>query len=116
MTGTLQLMVKKYSKVFVVVDALDECSESTGARYGLLEVLKILPETVHLLVTSRPIASIGAELDPCVCLQIAAKDKDLSVYIHSQIQAERRLRAHVVADATLKDAIVSAITEKAQGM
>jgi hypothetical protein len=39
---TLRLMVSSYSKVYVVVDALDECLEHNGSRSQLLATLRDL--------------------------------------------------------------------------
>src|SRR5271170_1934572 len=53
--------IRTRSKVFIVVDALDECREDDATRALLLEVLRSLPRQVNLMVTSRNLSSIGRD-------------------------------------------------------
>jgi len=55
----LQAHIQRFSRVFIVVDALDECSENDGVRDSFLAQLRYLLPNIRLLVTSRDIASLG---------------------------------------------------------
>lgn len=112
----LKSVIESYSRVFLIVDALDECSESTGARYALLEALKILPKWVYLLATSRAVSTIGTDLEPCDHLNIVASNHDIQLYLEGQLQTQRKLRKHILADPTIKDAIITSVIGRAQGM
>jgi hypothetical protein len=68
-TGALNSEIQTYSKVFLIVDALDECREDDGTREKLLKVLRSLDGNVNLMVTSRdlpPIARSFEERNNCV--------------------------------------------------
>jgi hypothetical protein len=98
------------SKVFVIVDALDECPES-GTRESLLKELRALALTVRLLVTSRDIPSIAQHFHDTKRLDISADDQDVQGYIWGRIaQATRR------PVKELQERVVTKISEKARGM
>jgi hypothetical protein len=112
----LYLEIGYFSKVFIVIDALDECSEETGARMQLLaEVRKLLPK-IRLLVTSRPISNIEHEFKDAACLEIRASDEDVIQYLKSRIKGQLPLATYARTDPALRDTILNAIVEKARGM
>jgi hypothetical protein len=109
-TDILISEIRTYSKVFVVVDALDECREDDTTRAMLLDVLLSLPGQVNLLVTSRDLPSIGRDFEGTKRLHIRAKDDDIKIYIEGRIAlGPRHLKK-------LQDVIVSRIVENAKGM
>ena len=110
----LQSAAGRFSKVFVVVDALDECSDSTRAE--LCTSLRSLAGIVNLLVTSRDLASIAQDFHGTKRLDIRASDHDVRKYIEGRIPFSPFLKIHVDKDATLQDDIVKAITENVDGM
>ena len=111
---TLQSEAQRYSKVFVVVDALDESSEVDGTRANLLNTLRSLG--VSLLVTSRDLDSITRDFHGTKRLDIKASEQDLRTYIESQIALKPRLATHVKNDPTLREKIGTKIIEKVEGM
>src|SRR3984957_19838431 len=58
LTEVLISEIRTYSKVFIIIDALDECREDDATRAMLLRTLRSLPEQVNLMVTSRNLPSI----------------------------------------------------------
>lgn len=100
--------------MFVVLDALDECSDST--REELLPVLKSLASNINLLVTSRELASIAREFQQNKQLNIRANDQDVRMYIEGRIPRVRFLKIHVNHDSALQEDIVKAITGNVDGM
>jgi len=116
LTQALHLEIARHRRVFVVVDALDECTEESSTRADLLDELKSLPKNVNLLVTSRKISAIMNEFEGAERLEVYASDKDTKKYIVGRIHHEPRLARHVKADPGLQRAIVNGIISKAHGM
>jgi len=109
-TDILISEIRTYSKVFIVVDALDECREDDTTRAMLLDVLRSLPGQVNLIVTSRNLPSIARDFEGAKRLHIRAKDDDIKIYIEARIAlGPRHLRK-------LQDVIVNRIVENAKGM
>ena len=110
----LKSEIETFSKMFVVVDALDECPE--GRRANLVDMLLSLPETVKLMVTSRPLSTIEAGLEGMTRLDIRADDSDVRLYVEGRIPHEKRLARHVRKDPTLSETLVGTIVNSARGM
>jgi hypothetical protein len=110
----LQSAMGTFSKVFIVVDALDECSDRTRAE--LLLALRSLGSTVSLLVTSRNLTSIAQDFQRAKHLDIQASDQDVRNYIEGRMPLEPSLQIHVHNDPTLREEIVESITKNVQGM
>ena len=108
--------IKHFSKMYIVIDALDECPESDRTRDVLLSEILNLPSNAYLLVTSRPNNSIENILREAECLEISAHDDDVRRHVVARVAMETLLNKCVTADPSLKDTIVSKITERAQGM
>ncbi|KAI9810381.1 MAG: hypothetical protein M1827_006267 [Pycnora praestabilis] len=88
----LQSTASTFSKIFIVIDALDESSEVI--RNDLIIKINKLQQSLHLL----------------------ASDADIRAYIHTQIDRRDRLKRFVQADPSLQEKIVTSIASKAQGM
>ena len=110
LTGVLISEIQTYSKVFIVVDALDECREDDATRAMLLEVLRSLPGQVNLMVTSRDLPSIARDFNGAKRLHIRAKDDDIKIYIEGRIAlGPRHLKR-------LQYVIVNRLVENVKGM
>ena len=103
-----------FSKVFVVIDALDETSEREDIRRLVLSELQTLP--VNLLVTSRYEKSIEQRFGKAERLDIWATAADVQTYVKARIPSEHLLARHIQADPTLEETIVNKIVEKSQGV
>jgi hypothetical protein len=114
--GALESEIGAFSKVFIVVDALDECTEDDNRRATLLGALLYLPETVKLLVTSRPLPTIETDLKGIARLDIRAKNKDVQMYVKGRIPREKRLARHIGKDPNLGKILVETIVNSAKGM
>jgi hypothetical protein len=110
-TDALTAEIKNYSKVFIVVDALDECVEDSGARDNLIRILRSLSGIVNLMVTSRNFPSIARYFQGTKRLEIRANDEDMRRYIEGRIARARR--QHLYA---LQENIVNKVVEGAKGM
>ena len=104
----------RYSSFFVVIDALDECSETSRSTLGP-SLHSILP-SAQFFYTSRRLDSIERMFEGYPCLEIRASDSDVRRYISDRILHESRLARHIEADSSLKDAISDVIVRKSDGM
>jgi hypothetical protein len=114
-------------RVFIILDALDECPDSSGIPSPRSEVLQLVNELVdlhlhglYICATSRPEADIRAVLQPLAFLSVSLHDEsgqkaDIVDYIRSVVNssssaAMRRWRAE---DRNL---VIETLTERADGM
>nr|GAT58832.1 NACHT and ankyrin domain protein [Mycena chlorophos] len=100
------------SKVYIVLDALDEYSVEDKDQ--LIDMIIDIGTNVHLLVTSRPGLSPPEHITSSA-LKIHPPDQDIETYILTQINGHRRLRKFA-QDQNLRNDIVQTITSKADGM
>jgi hypothetical protein len=103
-------------RAFIIVGALDECDETSGARRDLISQLLRLPPSTYMMVTSRGVPSIKHELNRFSRLEIHASDADVRTYLEGRIEREGRLKRHVQADLTLRNTILDTIVKKVRGM
>jgi hypothetical protein len=111
LTIALEWEIGTYHKTFIIVDALDECSEDNGTRANLLQSLRSLHGTVNLMVTSRDLLSIARQFTETKRLDIVADDQDVRRYILSRIASMPR--QHLIV---LQDTIVNTIVANVGGM
>ena len=110
--------------IYIIVDALDECPNSSGtpsARGKVLEQIKELvglglPD-VHLCVASRPEIDIQKVLESLNTLQISlhhetGQEADINAYIKSVVKSNN------VLDWTEEDEnlVINTLSQKANGM
>ena len=110
----LQCQCKKLAELFIVVDALYECSEDV--RSTLIDKLRSLQPRINLLVTSRVIASIGEQFQEDYLLRITALDRDIEAYINYRISQAPRLLKYVGRDPGLEAHIGQMVVQKVQNM
>ena len=81
-----------YSKVFIVVDALDECQVSEGSRSRLLSEIFTFQQkcNVNILATSRFIPEIIGKFKGHTWLEIRAHDEDVRAYLEGRISRSGR--------------------------
>jgi hypothetical protein len=104
------------SRAFIIVDALDECDEASGARHNFINQLLELPSNTSLMITSREVRSIELRLNRFRHVEIRASDADIRTYLDRRIEREGRLKGHVQADPNLRETIFDSIVKKAEGM
>lgn len=84
------------TKLFVIVDALDECCDFNN---GFLDALKALPESgidIRVLISSRPDDQIGSALSEVCYLEIEVNKKtnhaDILAYVDESLKSMQRFR------------------------
>lgn len=112
----LQLEIRRLSKVFILIDALDECSESNSTRDSFVAEIRNLQPITHLLVTSRHISTIEREFEKAARVEIHATDEDIRKYVESRIKGDRQLIRQIQKDPALQGTIINTIIEKTKGM
>jgi hypothetical protein len=100
--------------VFLVIDALDECDAQT--RKELCAQLQNLPESTHLMITSRYNPELEDQITPSARLEIRANGRDIEIYLEDQIEQIPRLNRHTKTDPELLGLIKRTIRDNAQGM
>ncbi|KAJ6591131.1 ankyrin repeat-containing domain protein [Mycena vulgaris] len=110
----LRSAVAEYSKVYLIVDALDEYPEDL--RDILLDNLGKMGPNVNLMLTSRPHITIDASFPIAHVFEIRATHDDIRLYVQSRILKSSRLTKHVKARPELRDEIENMIVDSVDGM
>jgi hypothetical protein len=110
---------------YIILDALDECSDSAGVSSAREEVLSLVNELVdlrlpnlHICAMSRPEVDIRTILEPLTPLRISLHDqpgqkKDIADYIDSAVHSDIKMKRWREDDRKL---VFEVLSEKADGM
>jgi hypothetical protein len=121
------LMLQDQPPIYLIIDALDESSDTSGIpspRERILQLLKELVElqlsNLHICVTSRPEIDIKHVIEPLTSLRVSLHDqtgqkKDIEAYVRSIVfsDSEPIMRRWRTED---KEHVVDALSERAGGM
>jgi hypothetical protein len=111
--------------IYIIIDAIDECPNTTGTPSARENVLKFVTELVgwhlphvYLCLTSRPEIDIRTDLEPLTPLQISLHDEigqrnDIVNYINAAILSDKKMRKWRKEDQQL---VIDTLSEKADGM
>src|SRR5712691_3418338 len=109
----------------IIMDAIDECPNTSGFPTAREEVLDLLEDLVGLrlpnlriCVTSRPEIDIMTVLEPLTSFHMSLHDQsgqkqDILDYINSVVHSDRRMRKWRPED---KQMVIDMLSEKADGM
>jgi Cdc6-like AAA superfamily ATPase len=113
-SGAIQSVSAKLLRLFIVIDALDECQNSDGSRTAFLDEIFNLQakSTLNILATSRFIPEITKIFESEPSLEIRASKNDVTKYLRGHMT---RLPSFVLRSPELQDEIVLGITETADG-
>jgi hypothetical protein len=108
-------MTTLYSRVFFIVNALDECQLSKGCRQQFLSKLFSLQAKcgANLFITSRHIPEITSEFQGNISLEIRASKEDIGRYLEAYM---RNLPSFRGWNRQLQDEIKVAIADAVDGM
>ena len=111
----LNSVINNYSKAYIIIDALDECTDSDGTRRELLTKLRHLQAKtdISLMATSRFVARIEQSFKGFPMLEIRASDADVTQFIAGHIH---RLPKCVQRDPELQAEIQDRIVQAVDGM
>jgi hypothetical protein len=111
--------------VYVIMDALDECPDSSGMPSPREQVLDLLKDLIdlslpnfHLCVTSRPEIDIRNSLEPLTSRRVSLHDqtgqkKDIMNYVASVVNSDPKMRRWRDGDKRL---VIETLSERASGM
>jgi len=111
--------------VYLIMDALDECPDTSGLpspREQVLDLLKELVElsfpNLHICVTSRPEVDIRTALEPLTSCQVSlhnqsGQKKDIIKYVTSVVHSDPKMRKWRDEDKKL---VIDTLSERADGM
>ncbi|PQE29611.1 Ankyrin repeat protein [Rutstroemia sp. NJR-2017a BBW] len=116
-TGCLHAIAGEYSRVFVVVDGLDECPVEGGCRSKfILEIQNLQAQRpVSFFATSRNIPDITRLFQECPTLEIFATSDDVRRYLNYRMR-ELVVDDEIKCDTNLKEEIKTRIVEVVDGM
>lgn len=111
----LNSVVNNYSKVYIIIDALDECTDSDGTRSDLLTILQNLQTKIDisLMATSRFDARIEHSFQGSPMLEVRACDSDVKRFVAGHL---RRLPKCVQRGPELRAEIQDRIVQAVDGM
>ena len=111
--------------VYLIIDALDECPDTTGLpspREQVIDLLKALVElsspNLHLCVTSRPETDVRRALEPLTSLRVSLHEQtgqkqDIIDYVTSVVQSDLKMGRWRDED---KKSVIETLSERADGM
>jgi hypothetical protein len=110
---TLQSACMSYPRVYVIIDALDECGNDQRNQllcklFGLQQL-----ENIHLMATSRFIPAIEQHFQSALKLEIRASDEDVRCYVASQMS---HLPDCIQNSDGLRAVVLNKISEAVDGM
>jgi hypothetical protein len=96
LTSTLKDMLGDFHETFIILDALDECTE----REELLGLIKAIVDwelkKLHILATSRTENDIEEALVPLItgqiCIQSAVFNADIQIHLRERLQSDPKLK------------------------
>jgi len=113
--------------IFIILDALDECPDSSGIPSPRDEILQLVKELadlhlqeLHICATSRPEVDIRAVLKPLAFRSVSLHDEsgqktDIADYVRNVVNSSpsMAMRRWRVDD---KNLVIETLTERADGM
>ena len=111
--------------VFIIIDALDECSDTPGIQSPREAILNVVKDLAHLChpnlrfcVSSRPEVDIQAKLLPLAVSAVSlhaqsGRKKDIANYVSSVMSSDEDLKKWREEDKKL---VVERLSERADGM
>jgi hypothetical protein len=112
---TFQSVTAMFSKVFIIIDALDECRTTDGCRTRLLTEIFLAQakSRANVFATSRFLPEITERFEGSILLEIRASEEDVRQYLDGCMF---RLPAFVSRSPDLQEEIKTGIVLLVKGM
>ncbi|KAH7121183.1 hypothetical protein B0J11DRAFT_59184 [Dendryphion nanum] len=107
----LHTVANTYSRVFIIIDALDECQESNCCLTRIFDLQAKC--RLNLFATSRDVPNITKYFVGHISLKISARNEDVKKYITSCMS---RLPSFVIDHLELQTKIKTSISKSVRGM
>jgi Cdc6-like AAA superfamily ATPase len=110
----LNSVIMMYSRAFIVVDALDECTIVGGCRPRLLSEISNLQTKagINIFATSRILGEIAKWFEWTLRLEIRATDDDMRNYLNAQMLLENS----DIFDRSIREMVTATVVNAANGM
>ncbi|KAI9429247.1 hypothetical protein H4582DRAFT_2152318 [Lactarius indigo] len=111
--------------IYLILDAVDECVNTSGVPSPREKVLRLVKDLVglklsnlHMCITSRPEIDIRNALEPLAAHRISLHDEsgqsaDIANYVNSVVHSDSRMRRWRAEE---RDLVVERLSTKADGM
>ena len=111
----LKYSMARLTRVYLIVDALDELGNVGQVRQNFIGRLRFLQDLYHfnLMTTSRYIPSLAQDLQNSLCIEIRASPNDIRKYVQGHISD---LAKCVRRDSGLQETIADSIANVVEGM
>lgn len=112
---TFQFVIAIFSRVFIIIDALDECQMTNGCRTRLLTEIFLTQakSNINVFATSRFLPEITERFEKSISLEIRASKEDVRRYLGGCIY---RLPAFISRSPDLQEEIKTGIVLLAKGI
>ncbi|KAF5630756.1 purine and uridine phosphorylase [Fusarium tjaetaba] len=113
-SSALLWVAERFSRVFVLIDALDECRTSDGTRTRFLSEIFDLQSKcqINIFATSRPIPDVTRLFTNCASLEVRATDDDVRMFVRGRMPQ----LPEFFGQQGLEEDITSQIVRSVQGM
>ena len=119
--ATLHQMMESFEETFIILDALDECSERQELLEDIEEFNHWTDVNLHILSTSRREKDIEERIEPLAHdkgrkhIDSMHVNEDIRAYVHEKLQTDLKLkRWHKKPE--VQQEIENALMDKADGM
>ncbi|KAJ4321942.1 hypothetical protein N0V94_002654 [Neodidymelliopsis sp. IMI 364377] len=114
-------VIQQFTHVYIVLDALDECTQRSELMDVLATIAKWELQNLHLLMTSRRERDIESSLgdylgeDDAICLQSDVVDKDIQQYVQQRLSSDKSLEKWK-KDESVREEIEATLMREAHGI
>lgn len=109
----LHTLLRCFSRVYFIIDGLDECDDTNKTRSVLLAQMGNLGNHVQLFFTSRPLEEVYPDSNR---FNIVTQEDDMRKYLRTHIGNEPKLVTLCASTRGLRDEIINNVIAKADGM
>lgn len=109
-------LIAGFHRTYIVVDALDECSQDGKVARNLVRILAALGGEVQLLFASRFVTEFDFLVGRASRLEIAARNNDVRLFLNAAIDKDDGLLKLCNQTDSLREDIVNKITKNSGGM
>lgn len=108
-------LIRNLSKVFIIIDGLDECTDRANVLDGLLELKNRPNGNTNVLVTSRndPTTRLALSSVPNLTMEAKNVGADIELYVKGEIERRVKLRR---LKPEMKAEIATRLVDGANGM
>ncbi|KAF4843440.1 Vegetative incompatibility protein HET-E-1 [Colletotrichum siamense] len=113
----LMEILQLFDHTYLIIDALDECGQSTDEVVETLSGISEVAENVSIALLSRDEDRIRDRIEGSfVAIEIAANKADITEYVTAEIEGRIRTRKLRIGSLDLKREILQGLIDGAKGM